>query len=276
MTEKKYGIIGKPLSHSLSPMLHSFWFKKYKLNAHYSLIEINEDQIENTIDKIRKKELEGINVTTPYKQAVIPFLDLIINEAKETSSVNTIYLNKDNKIVGENTDVYGFNQAFINQVKKTNLPKKKTFVLGAGGVTPSIIYCLIKEGIQQIFISNKTTQKAKKIKEIFPSISIIPWEDINEAARDADIIINSTSLGMKGGNDFKEDFIKIKPEVIYYDIIYNPLETSMIKNFKEKNSRTFNGLDMFIHQGQESFFIWNKIKPEINKELEKEIISGIK
>ena len=81
---------------------------------------------------------------------------------------------------------------------------------------------------------------------------------------------------MKGGNDFKEDFIKIKPEVIYYDIIYNPLETSMIKNFKEKNSRTFNGLDMFIHQGQESFFIWNKIKPEINKELEKEIISGIK
>ena len=148
--------------------------------------------------------------------------------------------------------------------------------MGAGGVTPSIIYCLIKEGIQQIFISNKTTQKAKKIKEIFPSISIIPWEDINEAARDADIIINSTSLGMKGGNDFKEDFIKIKPEVIYYDIIYNPLETSMIKNFKEKNSRTFNGLDMFIHQGQESFFIWNKIKPEINKELEKEIISGIK
>ena len=133
MTEKKYGIIGKPLSHSLSPMLHSFWFKKYKLNAHYSLIEINEDQIENTIDKIRKKELEGINVTTPYKQAVIPFLDLIINEAKETSSVNTIYLNKDNKIVGENTDVYGFNQAFINQVKKTNLPKKKNSCFGRWG-----------------------------------------------------------------------------------------------------------------------------------------------
>jgi len=98
MIEKKYGIIGKPLTHSLSPTLHNFWFKKYNINASYSLIEVDLDKIENIINKIKKKKLQGINVTVPYKQAVIPFLDLIINDAKETSSVNTIYLNDKNKI----------------------------------------------------------------------------------------------------------------------------------------------------------------------------------
>jgi shikimate dehydrogenase len=119
-------------------------------------------------------------------------------------------------------------------------------------------------------------QKAKNIKEIYPLIEIVPWENINDAVEDMDIIINTTSLGMINGNDFEKTFKKTKSGVIYYDIIYNPLETKMIKNFKEKGSRTFNGLEMFLRQGQESFFIWNKIKPEINKELEKEIISGIK
>ena len=121
MIEKQYGIIGKPLSHSQSPTLHNFWFNKYKINAHYSLLEIDESQVESIIKKKKKKELEGINVTTPYKQAVIPFLDTIINEAKETHSVNTIYLNKDNKVIGENTDVYCFNKSFIDQMKKVDL-----------------------------------------------------------------------------------------------------------------------------------------------------------
>ena len=276
MTKKNYGIIGKPLSHSQSPTMHNFWFKKYKMNAHYSLIEINENQIESIINKIKEKELDGINVTTPYKQAVIPFLDLIINEAKDTFSVNTIYLNNDSKVVGENTDVYGFSQSFINQIKKNELTKKRILVLGAGGVTPSIIYCLIRENVKQILISNKTIQKAENIKKIFPSIEIVLWDNINDTTKNMDIIINTTSLGMKGGNDFEKEFNKIKSGAVYYDVIYNPLATKMIKNFKKRGSETFNGLDMFIYQGQKSFFIWNKIKPEVNKELEEKLILEIK
>ena len=276
MIEKQYGIIGKPLSHSQSPTLHNFWFNKYKINAHYSLIEIDESQVESIINKIRKKELEGINVTTPYKQAIIPFLDTIINEAKETYSVNTIYLNKDNKVIGENTDVYGFNKAFIDQIKKVDLTNKKALVLGAGGVTPSVVYCLSKANVKQIFISNKTMQKAENIKKNFSSIDVVPWESVSDVVKNMDIIINTTSLGMKGGNDFEREFRKIKFEAIYYDVIYNPLETRMIKNFKKKESKTFNGLEMFMYQGQKSFFIWNKVQPEIDKEIEKKIISEIR
>ena len=167
MTGKKFGIIGKPLSHSLSPDLHNFWFKKYKLSAHYALIEIELNEIEGIIKKIRNNELQGINVTVPYKQAVIPFLDLIVDDAKETLSVNTISLNEEGKVVGNNTDVYGLEQGFINKLSNQNLEQKKVLILGAGGVTPSVIYALSKKGIKQIFISNRTIKKAEDIKKNF-------------------------------------------------------------------------------------------------------------
>jgi shikimate dehydrogenase len=276
MIEKKYGVIGNPLSHSLSPLLHNFWFKKHNIKANYSLIEIKEDQIEEIVNKIKKEELQGINVTVPYKQAVIPFLDLIINDAKETSSVNTIYLNNEKKVVGENTEVYGFNSSFIKKLNNENLLEKKILILGAGGVTPSIIYSLKKKKIEKIYISNRTVEKAQSIKAKFPFIEIILWENINDISLEMDVIINTTSLGMKNGSDFKQEIKKIKPKLIYYDVIYNPLETKLLKNFKEKEIRTFNGLDMFLYQGQKSFCLWNKINPEVDQELKNIIISNLK
>ena len=124
MIKKTYGVIGMPLSHSLSPALHNFWFKKNNLNASYSLIEIEKEQIEDVINKIKRRELHGINVTIPYKKEVIPYLDLIINDAEATTSVNTIYLDKNDKIVGENTDVYGFEQSFLSTLDEPNLIDK--------------------------------------------------------------------------------------------------------------------------------------------------------
>ena len=276
MKKKKYGIIGKPLSHSLSPLLHNFWFKKYNISSSYKLIEIEKNKIGEIINKIKRKELQGINITTPYKQAVIPFLDIIINDAKETSSVNTIYLNNQNKIVGENTDVYGFDHSFIEKLKEKDLEEKFFLILGAGGVTPSIICALNKKNIKKIFISNRTVEKAKKIREQFPFIKIIEWEKIENETQNMDVIINATSLGMKNGKDFKNEIRKFKPKMLYYDVIYNPIETKMLKSFKKKNIKTFNGLDMFLFQGQKSFHLWNKIRPEIDRELKEMIISNLK
>ena len=276
MIEKKYGIIGKPLSHSLSPLLHNFWFKKHNIKANYSLIEIDAIQIEEIIDKIRRKKLQGINVTTPHKQAVIPFLDSVINDAKKTSSVNTIYLNNENKIVGDNTDVYGFDYSFIKILKEKESSRKNIMILGAGGVTPSIILALAKKKFKKIFISNRTVEKAKLIAKKFAFVEIILWENIYNKAQDMDIIINATSLGMKNGIDFNQIIKKFKTELIYYDVIYNPLETTMLKYFKEKKIKTFNGLEMFLYQAQKSFYLWNKIKPEIDEDVKKTIISKLK
>ena len=276
MKEKKFGIIGKPLSHSLSPILHNFWFKKYKVCANYSLIEIELSEIAEVIKKIRNNDLQGINVTVPYKQAVIPFLDLLINDAKETLSVNTISLSEDGKVVGDNTDVYGLERGFINKLDEQNLAQKNFLILGAGGVTPSIIYALSKKGIKNISISNRTIKKAENIKNIFSFIKIIQWENIEAEAINADVVINATSLGLKNGNNFKQKFKTTKSNLIYYDIIYNPEETMMIKKLKEKKIQTYNGLDMFIYQGQKSFSIWNKIIPDLNEEMKQNIIAKLK
>jgi len=274
--EKKFGIIGKPISHSLSPALHNLWFKKYNIFANYSLIEIEPQEIEGIIKKIRNGELQGINVTVPYKQAVIPFLDLIIDDAKETLSVNTISLNKEGKIVGNNTDVYGFEQSFVNKLSNQNLEKNRVLVLGAGGVTPSIIYALKKKKINEIFISNRTLKKAEEIKKKFSFTQIIEWKNIETKIQDMDIIINATSLGLKNGSDFKLEFKNINSNLIYYDIIYNPNETTMIKKFKKRNIQTFSGLEMFIYQAQKSFSLWNKINPEVNEEIKQIVATKLK
>jgi len=276
MTEKKFGIIGSPLSHSLSPLLHNFWFKKYDIKANYTLIETEKHEIEGVINRVKKKELHGINVTTPYKKSVIPFLDLIINDAKETNSVNTIYLNNENKIVGENTDVYGFDYSFIKKLENRELLKKNILILGAGGVTPSVIHAFVKKEIKKIFISNRTKEKARDIKKKFPFVEIILWENVYNESKNMDIIINATSLGTKGGNEFNKVIKEFKKEVVYYDVVYNPLETTMLKNFKEKKVLTFNGLEMFLYQGQKSFYLWNNIRPDVDKELRRTIIQQLK
>ena len=131
MNKKKFAIIGNPIGHSLSPILHNYWFKKYKINAEYSLLEIKEDEIKNVIEKIRNKIIHGVNVTLPYKQKVIALLDQHINDAKESGSVNTIYLNEEKKVVGENTDVFGLQAAYLKEVDE--ISKKKALVLEQEG-----------------------------------------------------------------------------------------------------------------------------------------------
>ena len=276
MIEKKYGIIGKPLSHSLSPALHKFWFDKHKILATYSLIEIELNQIKEIIKKIRNNELHGINVTTPYKQSVIPFLDEIVDDAKETLSVNTISLNKEGKIIGNNTDVYGFEHGFINKLSSKNLEEKKILILGAGGVTPSIIYALTKKGIKKIFISNRTLKKAEIIKKKFSFVKIIKWKNIEEEAENMDVIINATSLGLKGKNDFIQEFKNTRSNLVYYDVVYNPDKTTMIKKLEKKGVTTFNGLEMFIYQGQKSFSLWNNINPNFDEELKQTLATKLK
>ena len=153
---------------------------------------------------------------------------------------------------------------------------KKILILGAGGVAPAIIYALLNKQIKNIFISNRTIEKAENIKKRFPFIEIILWENIENKSQDMDVIVNTTSLGMKNGSDFGELIKEFKTDLIYYDVVYNPLETIMLKNFKEKKAKTFNGLEMFLYQGQKSFYLWNKINPQIDEELKKIISSNLK
>ncbi len=273
--KKKYSIIGNPVAHSLSPTLHNYWFKKYKIEAEYDFKETNNTDIEKILYNIREKKLHGVNVTLPHKQRVIPFLDKIINDAKETKSVNTIYLDNNGNLVGDNTDVYGLQAAYLKEIvgAKENM---KALIIGAGGVAPSIIYGLKKSCISKIFITNRTKEKSLFLKKNFTNLQILDWNSYLDETIKFDIIINATSLGLKGGENFSEHLKIFKKTLIYIDTIYNPIETKMIQHLKKSNIKTYNGLDMLIYQGQKSFYIWNKINPEIDNKLIELLMEKIK
>ena len=161
--KKKFGIIGDPIKHSLSPYLHNYWFKKYDIDADYSAIDIKSTDLKNIIEKIKDRSLTGINVTLPYKQKIVPHLDILVNDAEITSSVNTLYLDDQGTVVGENTDVFGLQAAYLKEVD--NALSRKALIIGAGGVSPSVILSLQKSGVKNISIINRTQEKCIFLKK---------------------------------------------------------------------------------------------------------------
>ena len=257
--KKNFLVIGNPIDHSLSPKLHNYWIKKYKIDAVYKKRLLNNNEVEDLIHNIREEKIQGINITVPFKKKVIPFLDELSEEAKISQSVNTIY-KKDNKIIGDNTDIEGFKLSLEKTEKE--IKNKKALILGAGGVVPSIIVALKKMQIKKIYLSNRTESKAIELKKNFPEIEIIKWGEI----LDFDIIINATSIGLKEEDEININYQQISKDKFFYDVIYNPSETNFLKNAKKYGGITKNGKMMFIYQAQKAFFIWHKVVPEIDDE----------
>ena len=257
---KKYIVIGNPIEHSLSPKLHNYLFKKNNIDANYGKRKINKNEIQEIITEIKGNKLDGINVTVPFKTDVIPFLDMLSEESQITQSVNTIYIH-DKKLVGHNTDIKGFELSLKDT--EFDLNNKSIFILGAGGVVPSIIYALKKLGVSKITVSNRTSQKAENLKENFPNIDLVDWGDQPEF----DIIINATSLGLNKEDKIGLIFKNINKEKLFYDVIYNPKETNFLKTGKSLGCQVSNGKMMFIYQAFEAFKLWHKVKPKIDDEL---------
>ncbi len=256
---KRYLVVGNPINHSLSPELHNYWIKQNGLDALYEKKELSDNELENLILDIKKTSINGVNVTIPYKNSVIPYLDELSEQAKITQSVNTIYL-KDKKVIGHNTDIEGFENAIKNI--NFNFNNKKIFILGAGGVVPSIIYSSIKMGSSEILISNRTKEKAEKIKSIFENVKLINWGEIPNF----DVIINATSLGLRPEDKLNLDFTKVGKNKLFYDVIYNPSETNFLKEGKKLGNKCENGKLMFIYQAFAAFKLWHEIEPEVGDE----------
>ena len=257
--KKNFLVIGNPIDHSLSPILHNYWIKKYKINATYEKKLLSNSEIEGLISNIREEKIHGINVTIPFKKMVIPFLDELSDEAETSQSVNTIY-KKDNKIIGDNTDIEGFRLSLEKTEQETK--NKKALILGAGGVAPSIIIALKKMQIEKIYLSNRTELKAIEVKKNFPEIEIVRWgETLN-----FDIIINATSVGLKEDDKININYQQISKDKLFYDVIYNPPETNFLQNAKKYGGIIKNGKMMFIYQAQKAFFIWHQVVPEVDNE----------
>ena len=257
---KKYLVIGNPIEHSLSPKLHNHWIKENNIDAIYDKNQLYETDIEGIILEVKNCKIDGINVTVPFKKSVIPFLDQLTTLAKEAQSVNTIF-KKNNKIVGDNTDVGGFEQGLkhINYVVKN----KNVFILGAGGVVPSIIIALKRLGAAKITLSNRTKEKAENMKKIYSDLEIVEWGE----TPDFYMIINATSLGLENDDEIKLNYADIGPNKLFYDIIYNPSKTKFLSKAKQFGNQIENGKMMFIYQAQLAFKIWHNLLPKVDDKL---------
>ena len=257
---KKYIVIGNPIEHSLSPKLHNHWIRENNIDAIYDKKQLNENDIKAIINEVKNDKINGINVTIPFKKSIIPYLDQLTLIAKEAQSVNTIF-KKDNKVFGGNTDIGGFEHSLkhINY----DVKNKKVFILGAGGVVPSIILALKKLGVSKISLSNRTKEKAEDLKKIYKDLEVISWGQ----CVDFDIIINATSLGLKKDDQIELDFSKFKSDKLFYDVIYNPSKTNFLLKGEKLGNKIENGKMMFIYQAQLAFKIWHNILPKVDDKL---------
>ena len=255
------GIVGNPLTQSMSPMLHNYWLNKYKINSSYVAFPLKN--LSDIKLSIKTMNLVGLNITIPYKKEIINHLDSIDKKARELDAVNTV-INKKGKLIGFNTDIEGFGRGLE---KKSNWVKTRpVYIFGAGGAAESAISFIYAAGSRDITIVNRTIDNAKKIAERYKGVKFtnkVKKENFIETG----LMVNTTSLGMIGYPDLNIDLEEINKEAIIYDIVYNPIETNLIKKAQNQGLQYITGIDMFIEQARRSFEIWFNITPEIDKNL---------
>ena len=253
----KLYVIGKPIKHSLSPIIHNFWINRYSLKTKYEKKEINRNQLSQIIKKIRLKEIKGINVTLPYKREILSLIDEMSDSAKDCKAINTVFLRK-SKIYGDNTDGKGFVKSCEIGLN-FNFQGTKIFLVGAGGSSYGIVSELIKKNVKEILISNRTEENVQKLTNHFQNTrtSLLPvkWPNLKPPS-DVSMVINTTSFGMKKGEHLKINVENLKNQTVFADIIYKPKETEMLKEVKLNGFKTINGLDMLIYQAAISFELW--------------------
>tara|TARA_B100000029_G_scaffold41510_1_gene38620 strand:+ start:132 stop:968 length:837 start_codon:yes stop_codon:yes gene_type:complete len=270
---KKYLVIGNPIEHSLSPPIHNYWMKKYRLvDSVYEKEKVEEKDLKKIIEKIRNDQITGANVTVPFKKLIIPYVDELDEIARDVQSVNTLH-KIGNKIIGYNTDCSGFLRTimdyygFLIPEEAVDEPRRDFFILGAGGVTSSIIaslkFLLGSSGV--IWLSNRTKKNAIQLKKLFPKIELIDWGELPPFP--CDVVVNTTSVGLKKNDNLNIDFTNIDKKTLFYDLIYNPKETNFLRDARLRGNKTMNGQMMFLEQAKESFRIWTDVTPEIDDEV---------
>ena len=247
---KQFAVIGNPIGHSLSPYLHNFVYKLLGIDAVYERKRVLKSELPQIINLIKNGDLSGINVTIPHKENIMEYLDNINPRARSIGAVNII-MNKGNKLIGNNTDWFGFLMALKkNRIDPAN---KEVIVLGAGGTAKAVLFALKQAGVNKIVLLNRTLQKAEELKEdiVFP----YPLTQLAQMIKNDSIIINTTPIGMQSAQS-PIDLELIHKNQILIDAIYTPFETAFLKLGKKIGAKTLNGLDMFIYQGLTSIDLW--------------------
>lgn len=263
--KKWFAVIGNPISHSVSPLMHDTWLQENGVDASYIPIHVEDGKLEEAVNGLKLLGCSGWNVTIPYKEAIIPLLDEIDESAKGIGAVNTVVKTVDNRFIGYNTDGLGFIKS-LGAIK----PESHILMLGAGGAARGIAYALKLSGFTHVWIANRTLSNAEKLVQDVKIGQVLSLAEAEANLGQFDIIIQTTPQGMKNEvNSLPIELKKIKEHAIVADIVYNPLVTPFLEEANKYNVRTINGLGMLVHQGAIAFSYWNEMYPNSDGMMER-------
>ncbi|EAQ07535.1 shikimate dehydrogenase [Yoonia vestfoldensis] len=268
------GVIGNPISHSLSPKLHGHWLRRYGINGSYDALQVTEDGLERTLRSLPAQGYVGVNVTLPHKVAVLQIADQLTDRATLIGAANTLTFKDDGRIFADNTDGYGFLENLRQGAPGWDAKTGPAVVFGAGGAARAVLVSLIEAGVPEIILTNRTRPKAESLRADFGArIRIVDWVQAGSVLSDAATVVNTTSLGMKGGQEFRVPLDGLRSGTVVTDIVYTPLRTKFLDAAAEKGCVTVDGLGMLLHQGVPGFERWFGKRPEVDDDLRRVVLS---
>lgn len=274
MTFRSAAIFGQPVMHSRSPQIHGFWLQHHHLSGAYLRREVGPDDLPHLLHRFEELGLVGANLTLPLKEIAVAHV-IADDTATKLQTVNTLWL-ENGKLHGTSTDGSGFIGSLDEQTPEWRSYLENIVVLGSGGAAKAIIHALLQAGAERVTIINRNTERAENLVKLFgPKTTSAPWEKINNALLTADLLVNTTSLGMMGQPPLALDVKHLPPTAIVADIVYVPLETPLLRDARMAGLKTVDGIGMLLHQAVPGFTRWFGIAPQVTPELRAAIAADL-
>jgi len=269
------GVVGWPISHSRSPVLHGYWLRKYLIDGHYIPIGLRPQDFETGIRSLARLGFKGVNLTLPYKESILSIADAVTDRASLIGAANTVVFREDGSISVDNTDGYGFIESVRTAMPNWRGSDGPAVVLGAGGAARGVISALLTDGAPEIRLANRTRQRAEILAEQFGAkIQVVDWNRAGDAFAGAALAVNTTALGMVGKPPLPVTLERADTHTIVVDIVYNPLETEFLATARARGMPVVDGLGMLLHQAVPGFESWFNIRPEVDDDLRQAVLSA--
>lgn len=274
------GVMGWPITHSRSPRLHGYWLQHHGIDGAYIPLAVAPERLEIAIRGLHALGFQGVNLTIPHKEAVLPLVDQLSETARRIGAVNTLVIGEDGHIKGDNTDAFGFTANLQAGAPQWRAVDGTAVILGAGGAARAVAVALLDAGAPSLRLANRTRERAARLADALRPmaadrpIEVIAWEEREDALDSANLLVNTTSLGMSGQPPLDIRLNDLPEAAVVTDIVYTPLETGLLAAAREKGHDVVDGLGMLLHQGRPGFAAWFGADPEVTDGLRSTVLGG--
>ena len=272
---KLAGVVGWPVGHSRSPLIHNHWLARYGLDGAYVPLPVSPGDFEASVAALRGMGFRGVNVTVPHKEAAHRLATSLDEAAAEAGAVNTLIFHGDGRVEGRNTDGLGF-LASLDEQAAGWIADRPACVMGAGGGARAVVSSLLRRGVPLVRLANRTRQRAERLAAVFPGrVEVMAWREDRLDSPDAGLLVNTTTRGLNGRDPLVLDIGGLPADCVVADIVYTPLETALLSAARARGLRSVDGLGMLLHQARPGFAAWFGIEPAVDADLRRHVLAGL-